>query len=264
MQCFAHEPVRVPNAVQRERTQTSVRSLRKLDCRASGAPLVRDQARESATIPGRSASRETACCVRPGNAADPPGTFDILARTKPNAELAVPENVTSGGPLREIGETNPTQEGQTLQCFAHEPVHVPDALTRRATCGISAERTQRGQIDGLAKRTQPGPAAVFGETNPTVPLGVLAEQIQRELTDVLAERTQPFVAPWVPRSSRANPRTTSHRRELKSPMVRHRPHKRMIRVLTEVRERSPCLTRSLTFGVLDAPHTRGMTGGEMA
>ena len=41
MQCLPHEPVRVPDAVQRERMQTSVRSLRKLDCGAGGAPLVR-------------------------------------------------------------------------------------------------------------------------------------------------------------------------------------------------------------------------------
>ena len=32
-----------PDAVQRERTQTSLRSLRKLDCGASGAPLIRDR-----------------------------------------------------------------------------------------------------------------------------------------------------------------------------------------------------------------------------
>ncbi len=65
-----------------------------------------------------------------------------------------------------------------MQCFAHEPVHVPDAVTRRATCGILAERSQQRQVDGPAERRRPGQSTArpneansdnrqLGQTNPT-------------------------------------------------------------------------------------------------
>ena len=44
-----------------------------------------------------------------------------------------------------------------------------------------------------------------------------------------------------------------------SPRGCHRPRKRTIQYSPEVRARCSASARSLTYGVLDAPHTRGMT-----
>ncbi len=63
-------PVRVPDAGQRERTQTSIRSLRKFDCCGNGAPLVQDRCNFGMRKdPGSAAHHaKPRAALRPGNA----------------------------------------------------------------------------------------------------------------------------------------------------------------------------------------------------
>ncbi len=68
------------------------------------------QARNAQRSRVSSASREAACCAAPGKRCR-----RVLARTSQTHRWQVPETVVNGGPLREIGETNPTQYRSTKE-----------------------------------------------------------------------------------------------------------------------------------------------------